>query len=243
MHKLYDTHFHLDLQKSKDEALTEIEQNKIYTIAVTNLPPLYEKLKNKVDNKYVRVALGFHPELLNQYQKYIPQMWSLLPDAKYIGEVGIDLKTSKDSKNLQVSFFEELITRCNSYGNKVLTIHSRMAASEVVSIIGDKFNGKIILHWYSGSKKIQDIAINNGFYFSVNHAMLNSESGRKIVANIPNDKLLIETDSPFVNISDSNCSQLIQIKQTIEDLALMKNIDINTFDNLLWKNFIDVISF
>lgn len=243
MHKLYDTHFHLDLQKSKVEVLTEIERNKIYTIAVTNLPPLYEKLKNEIKNKYVRLALGFHPELLNQYQKYIPQMWNLLPDAKYIGEVGIDLKTSKDSKDLQVSFFEELIMRCDNYGNKVLTIHSRMAASEVVSIIGDKFNGKIILHWYSGSKKIQDIAINNGFYFSINHAMLNSESGRKIIANIPNNKLLIETDSPFVSINGSNCSQLVQIERTIDNLALLKSINVYELKALLWNNFINLITF
>ncbi|MDD3323194.1 MAG: TatD family hydrolase [Paludibacter sp.] len=243
MHKLYDTHFHLDLQKSKVEAIAEIEQNKIYTIAVTNLPPLYEKLKNEIDNKYVRVALGFHPELLNQYQKYIPQMWSLLSEAKYIGEVGIDLKTSKDSKNLQISFFEELITRCNNYGNKVLTIHSRLAAHEVVSIIGGNFNGKIILHWYSGSKQVLMNAINNGYYFSINYAMLNSESGRKVVENIPNDKLLIETDSPFVNIEGTKYSQLIQIKKTIEILAQFKNISIDELKILLWNNFISVITF
>lgn len=242
MHKLYDTHFHLDLQKSKVDVLAEIEQNKIYTIAVTNLPPLYEKLKNEIDNKYVRVALGFHPELLNQYQKYIPQMWSLLSEAKYIGEVGIDLKTSKDSKKLQVSFFEELITRCNSYGNKVLTIHSRMAASEVVSIIGDKFNGKIILHWYSGSKKIQDIAINNGFYFSVNHAMFNSESGRKIIENTPNDKLLIETDSPFVEFKGVFINQFSQIQNTIMKLSELKRMNIDDLVNQLWSNFQSVIT-
>ncbi|MCE5331749.1 MAG: TatD family hydrolase [Bacteroidales bacterium] len=242
MLNIYDTHFHLDLQKSRAEVLTEIELNKIYTIAVTNLPPLYEKLKNEIDNKYVRVALGFHPELLNQYQKYIPQMWSLLPDVKYIGEVGIDLKTSKDSKNLQISFFEELITRCNDDGNKVLTIHSRMAAAEVVSIIGDRFNGKIILHWYSGSKQVLQNAINNGYYFSVNHAMLNSESGIRIVANIPNDKLLIETDSPFVNIDSSNYSQLFQIKKTIENLALFKSINVDELKILLWNNFINIIT-
>jgi len=106
MPKIFDTHFHLDLQKSKIEAINDIVKNVIYTIAVTNLPPLYEKLKTEIDNKFVRVALGFHPELLSQYQNLIPQMWSLLHEAKYIGEVGIDLKTNKNSKVLQISFFE-----------------------------------------------------------------------------------------------------------------------------------------
>ncbi|MDR2410655.1 MAG: TatD family hydrolase, partial [Bacteroidales bacterium] len=201
MANLYDTHFHFDLQDEKGEVLKEIENNQIYTIAVTNLPPLYEKLKKEVRSKFVRIALGLHPELIGQYQKYIPDMWRLLHEAKYIGEVGIDLKIGKKSRNLQLSFFEELIERCNTFGNKVLSVHSRAASSEVISIIGENFNGKIILHWYSGTKQNQEHAINNGYYFSVNYAMLNSESGRKIIKNIPNDKILLETDSPFTSIN------------------------------------------
>ena len=47
MDNLYDTHFHLDLQESKDDILKEIESNKIYTIAVTNLPPHIRNIKQK----------------------------------------------------------------------------------------------------------------------------------------------------------------------------------------------------
>lgn len=106
MANLYDTHFHFDLQEAKSEVLKEIENNQIYTIAVTNLPPLYEKLKKEVNSKFVRVALGLHPELIEQYQKYIPDMWRLLPDVKYVGEVGIDLKVGKESRGLQLSFLK-----------------------------------------------------------------------------------------------------------------------------------------
>ncbi|HEX8018096.1 MAG TPA: TatD family hydrolase, partial [Flavobacterium sp.] len=106
---LFDTHSHLDLLKSFDYTIQEIEKKKIYTIAVTNLPILYQKLITKIDSKYIKPALGFHPELIDQYQKYIPEMWKLLPDARYIGEVGLDFKIGKDSKMLQINFFEELI--------------------------------------------------------------------------------------------------------------------------------------
>jgi TatD DNase family protein len=236
MANLYDTHFHLDLQESRSEILGEIERNKIYTIAVTNLPPLYEKLKKEVNSKYIRIALGFHPELISQYQKYIPDMWRLLSETKYIGEVGIDLKMKKESKNLQLSFFEELIERCDSIGNKILSVHSRMAASEVISIIGNKFNGKVILHWYSGTKQLQMQAINNGYYFSVNYAMLSSDSGKKIINNIPNDKILIETDSPFTFIN-GQIYRPSEIGKIIEGIAKIKNIDIDKIRNILWGNF------
>ncbi|HBN06904.1 MAG TPA: hydrolase TatD [Bacteroidales bacterium] len=241
MANLYDTHFHLDLQKSKNDVLKDIESNKIYTIAVTNLPPIYEKLTKEINSKFVRIGLGFHPELIEQYQKYIPDMWRLLPDAKYIGEVGIDLKTVKESKKLQLSFFEELIDKCNKLGNKVLSVHSRAAVSEVLSIIGENFNGKIILHWYSGTKQNQEHATSNGFYFSVNYAMLNSDSGRKIIKNIPDDKILIETDSPFTLIN-GHIYKPSEIGKIVEKIAMIKNIDIEVMQNILWNNFVVLIS-
>jgi TatD DNase family protein len=241
MDNLYDTHFHLDLQESRNEILREIEGNKIYTIAVTNLPPLYEKLKREINSRYVRIALGFHPELINQYQKYIPDMWRLLPEAKYIGEVGIDLKTKKESKDLQVSFFKELIERCNNIGNKILSVHSRMAASEVVSIIGNKFNGKVVLHWYSGTKQVQMQAINNGCYFSINYAMLFSDSGKRIINNIPENKILIETDSPFTQIN-GQIFKPSNIEKIVEKLAEVNGTSKDYMQNILWNNFLNLIS-
>lgn len=240
MANLYDTHLHLDLLKSKETVLGEIDSNKIYAIAVTNLPPLYEKMSKEINSKYVRVALGFHPELIEQYQKYIPDMWRLLPDVKYIGEVGIDLKTGKDSKKMQISFFEELIYRCNSIGNKILSVHSRASATDVISTIGNNFNGKIILHWYSGTKQNQERAILNGFYFSVNHAMLSSDSGRRIIANIPDDRILIETDSPFVSFENKGYVELIT--KTIGGTANIKDVSIDVMKNIFWNNFKELLS-
>ena len=241
MDKLYDTHFHLDLQQSRNEIIEEIERNMIYTIAVTNLPPLYEKLKKELNSKYIRIALGFHPELISQYSKYIPEMWRLLPDARYIGEVGLDLKVAAESKKLQVTFFEELIERCNSFGNKILSVHSRMATSEVISIIGDKFNGNVILHWYSGTDKVQRSAINAGCFFSVNYSMLQTDSGRRIIMNIPEKKILIETDSPFVCINKHIFSPL-HLPVITEGIARIKNIETENMKNILWDNFIGLIS-
>lgn len=240
MPNFYDTHLHLDLQKDKKDLIQEIEINQIYTIAVTNLPPLFEKLKNEINSNYIRVALGFHPELIWQYQKYIPDMWRLLSEAKYIGEVGLDFKIGKDSKNIQLSFFEELIERCNLFGNKVISVHSRGAASEVVSIIGNNFNGIIILHWYSGTKQNQVQAIGNGYYFSVNYAMLNSESGRKIISNIPTDKILIESDSPFTSIN-GHIFRPSEVRKIVDGVAKIKNIDLESMQNILWNNFLSIV--
>lgn len=233
---LFDTHSHLDLSKNFEYTIKEIERLKIYTIAVTNLPVLYKKLSEKIDSKYIKPALGLHPELIGEYHKYIPLMWELLPEAKYIGEVGLDFKVAKNSKQIQINFFEELIYRCNMIGNKILTIHSRGSAEEVVSIIGSNFNSKYILHWYSGNLKTLDLAISNGAYLSINYAMVNSISGRKIIHEVPNDKLLLESDYPFILDKKIPFSTL-KIHLIVEKLATIKNVSYDEMLTLLYNNF------
>lgn len=237
---LYDTHCHLDLFEDFDNTVNEIVQNQIYTIAVTNLPILYSKLKNRLNTKYIRPALGFHPELLFQYQKNIPDMWKLLPEVKYIGEVGLDFKTGKEYKSLQISFFEELIFQCNKLGGKILTVHSRMSADEIVSIIGSDFNGKVILHWYSGSLTTMKKAIDNGYFFSVNYAMLNSDSGKRIINMIPSNRILIESDAPFIKVQGRffRPTDLIAITSS---LSSHQNISLENMRSILWTNFKDII--
>lgn len=233
---LFDTHSHLDLLKSFDYTVQEIEKKKIYTIAVTNLPVLYQKLTEKINSKYIKPALGFHPELIDEYKKYIPEMWKLLPDARYIGEVGLDFKVGKDSKDLQTQFFEELIQRCHALGGKILTIHSRGSANDVISIIGNHFNGKYILHWYSGNIKDLQIAVLNGAYFSINYAMVISSSGQKIIESIPNERLLLESDSPFVLINKKPFSTL-EIDKVVTKLAHIKNLSFEEMLHILYGNF------
>lgn len=240
MANLYDTHFHLDLFESREKIIKEIDDNQIYTIAVTNLPVLFTKLNNSLSSKFIRPALGFHPELLSQYKHLIPQMWPLLNETRYIGEVGLDFKTGKAYKELQLSFFSELIDRCNSLKNKILTIHSRQGASEIVSIIGREFKGKIILHWYTGSKSTLNKAIDNGYYFSINYSMVNSNTSKELIKQIPREKLLLETDAPFVKFDDEPFTML-SIKEIIKELALILNLDQMEMQTILWSNFKDLI--
>lgn len=239
---LFDTHAHLDLSTNFNEEVNSIEKLKIYTIAVTNLPPLYIKLKSRIESKYIKPALGFHPELIEKYQKYIPQMWNLLDDAKYIGEVGLDYKVAINSKAIQLSFFESLIHKCNDLGGKVLTIHSRNSVDDVLSIIGSRFNSKFILHWYSGNLKNIDIAVANGAYFSINNAMFNSNNGLKVINHIPTDRLLLESDYPFVMNKNKIPFRVTDINETVDNLAKLRNKDYDEMLRLLNINLRKILS-
>ena len=163
-------------------------------------------------------------------------MWELINDTKYIGEIGLDYKIGKQHKQLQLQFFEELIQKCSIIGNKILTVHSRASADDIVSIVGENFHGKIILHWYSGNKTTLSKAINNGYYFSVNYAMVNSISGQQIIESIPLERLLIETDSPFINsVNDSSYSAGLEL--IVKLLSKLKKSDYTTILSILWNNF------
>jgi len=238
---LFDTHSHLDLMPNLNDTICAIESKRIYTIGVTNLPVLFTNFSRKINSKYIKPALGFHPELIERYQKYIPEMWNLLPEARYIGEVGLDFKVAKGSKEIQIRFFEELISRCNSLGGKILTVHSRSSEADVVKIIGDNFNGRVILHWYSGSMTVQDKAVENGAFFSINYAMTNSTAGQKIIANIPLERLLLESDSPFIRINKAPFSTL-DIYLVVTRLAEIKKISYIDMLSILCSNFKKLIT-
>lgn len=234
MMRLYDTHFHLDLQKDINAAINEINSNQIYTIAMTNLPVLYEKELREYESSYIRIALGFHPELIVEYQKMIPAMWKLLPNARYVGEVGLDF-TDNRYRNEQLSFFCELVERCRYDKTKILSIHSRKAEKEVVEILKQ---GPIcfrpILHWYSGNLTVLKEALEIGCYFSVNSRMLMSQKARRILEMIPMERLILETDSPFLSINERHSNSLADV---IVKLAQLKSMPVEIVEKNLWHNF------
>lgn len=237
MMRLYDTHFHLDLQKNVKAAIEEINANKIYTIAMTNLPVLYEKEKQQYDSPYIRTALGFHPELIGEYKKYIPLMWEKLSEARYIGEVGLDF-TDKTYQADQVSFFSELVQRCRKDETKIISIHSRKAEREVLDVLDDAFSFKAILHWYSGDESLLNRAVKMGCYFSVNGNMLKSRKIERMLEIVPKNRILLETDSPFGDTIKSHAESL---KILIDGLSPKYVMLAEKIEGILWNNFQDLL--
>lgn len=229
---LFDTHCHLDLLKDTTTVLSSIEILPIYAISMTNLPDLYIREQASFQSKYIRLALGFHPELVLKYQRQIPLMWELLPTAKYIGEVGLDFKA--EGKKEQINFFEKLINLCRGDNNKILSIHSRGAVSDVLEIIGEQYIFHPILHWFSGKRVELELAIERGYYFSLNRYMLRSSKFIPMLSCIPTDKILLETDVPFIEMGNGYANSL---EMTVEILSSLLHKDKEEMKHELWKNF------
>jgi TatD DNase family protein len=197
---LIDSHCHLDLYSNFPELVLECERREIYTLAVTTTPRAWQRNNNLAKaTKHVRAALGLHPQVINELSHEVDALCELIPEASYIGEIGLDGSSEYNANmDLQKSVFKKILTACVAEGGRIMSIHSRGAAGQVLDLLEvHKGAGLPILHWFSGSLKELNRAISLGCWFSVGPSMLDNKKGVEIIKKIPRDKILTETDGPF----------------------------------------------
>jgi TatD DNase family protein len=236
--RLVDTHCHLDLYPDYQTVLEEIEYQGIRTIAVTNTPSVFRQSANLTRRSwFVETALGLHPELAACRETELALFDELLPMTRFVGEIGLDYSTS-DSCNqaAQRRVFRILLDRCALASDKILTVHSRRAEVDVLSMIGEKYPGTVILHWFSGSLKILEQAVSCGYYFSVNTAMAKSITGQRVISNLPRDRVLTETDGPFVQVG-RRPARPRDIGSVINSLAQIWDLDSLSTAQIVQDNF------
>lgn len=216
-----DAHCHIDLYKDPQRVIDQAEDEHVYTIAVTNAPSVFAHTAALVvQSKYVRPALGLHPELVHSHKHEIEAFRAHLSQTRYVGEVGLDYSTpDQEIRSAQRHVLSTIAKWVDESGDKVLTVHSRRAAGDVISILSG-LNAKVVLHWFTGTKKELDRAADSGFFFSVNNAMLNSEAGRALVLQMPRQRVLTETDGPFVQDRAAPATP-ITVKATVRSLATL----------------------
>jgi TatD DNase family protein len=200
---MLDTHCHVDLYPQPSEIAARAERAGVFTIMVTNLPSAFEKSRAHVAQwRQMRLALGLHPLMAEHHSRERERFQELVAETSYIGEVGLDFsREGKPTADLQVESFE-FVLRALGSRPKFISIHSRRAEARVVELLKLARRSPAVFHWYTGPVKVLEQAVLDGHYFSVNPAMIFSDSGRKIVAAVPQDRILTETDGPFVMLGD-----------------------------------------
>lgn len=223
--KLVDFHCHLDLYPDFGDLVRECDQYEVYTLAVTTTPRAWKRNQELASStKYVRAALGLHPQLIVEHASEIELWEELLPKSRYVGEVGLDGSPKfYKSLSLQKDIFYRILTACANSGGKIISIHSYRAVSTVLDMIEQymPFNkGKIILHWFTGTKSESSRAIELGCFFSINEQMFQNERLCKIIKTIPIERILTETDGPFITYN----GQTIRPKDTIRCIAKLAEL-------------------
>ncbi len=231
---MIDVHCHFDLAKNPEKYISENERKKIVTIGVTNLPSHFQIGVNHVRRyKYIRLALGLHPLLAIEHAKEYSIFRQYIDETSYIGEVGLDFsREGLATKDIQIKSFE-FVLNCVKEKTKILSLHSRRAEKKTLEMLLEYRIDNAIFHWYSGSLNVLKDIANSGFFFSINSAMIKSDNGRKIIAEVPKELVLTETDFPYIeNSSITNIYNYLSELWGLSNIEVEKTIDSN-FKNLI----------
>lgn len=199
---LIDYHCHLDLFPDHAKAVMECERKEVSTLTMTTTPRAWARNQElTVGTRFVRAALGFHPQLVATHSHEIELWEACLPEARYVGEIGLDAGPQFfRSIELQKEIFERVLRNCSLAGGKILSVHSVRASTLVLDMLErhlDMERNQAVLHWFTGSGAEAKRAYDLGCYFSINIQMFDSARHRDTVAMLPLERILTETDAPF----------------------------------------------
>ena len=247
---MIDSHCHLDhaplfdnlndiLNRSK-----EVGIKKLLTICTT-----LESLKN-IENiltidDMICGTFGIHPhETENNDVPKITIIESIKKNPKLIGvgETGLDFYYNHSKKNKQIESFKKHIEAAIEI-NLPIIVHSRNAEEETFNILNEykKHKPKILMHCFTGTYKFYRQMEELDSYFSASGIITfdSSKDLQNTLSKIPNNKLLVETDSPFLAPVPmrGKKNEPSFIKYTLKKLADIKNIDVSEMVSLTTKNF------
>ena len=133
------------------------------------------------------------------------------------------------------------VLRCLNKEPKFVTIHSRQAESAVLELLQDEYPHAVVFHWYSGVLKTLESAIQAGHFFSINPAMVRSVKGRDAIAQMPRERILTESDGPFINMG-SRTVEPGDVQTVEEALGVMWSVSTMAARSIVQANFHKLIA-
>jgi TatD DNase family protein len=235
-----DFHCHLDLYTDHAALIVECDRERVATLAVTTTPKAW--LRNRelaARSDHVRVALGLHPQLVAERESELQLLEHYLSDARYVGEIGLDAGPRfYRSFPAQERVFVRILRACAEQRGKVLTVHSVRSVGKVLGHIERELppdRSRVVLHWFTGTAAEARRAVALGCYFSVNGQMLRSPKHRKIVGGLPGDRLLTETDGPFVEL-EGRPMRPRDVTRTVAELASLRGVSTEEMEGVILAN-------
>ena len=231
--KIIDSHVHLNSERfdeDRDEVFKRIEENLDF---VVNIGYDLESSEISVDyaNKYsfVYATIGFHPDEIEGYSDEAEKKLEELAKNKKvlaIGEIGLDYHWMTRPKEEQWEIFRRQLRLARKL-NKPVVIHKREAMEDTINILNEFPDITGILHCYPGSVETAKRMIDR-FYLGIG-GVLTFKNARKlidVVTDIPIEKLIIETDCPYMAPTPyrGQRNEPIYTEEVAKKIAELKNI-------------------
>ncbi len=237
---IIDIHAHLDfLEESK---LEEIQNNPKIKLVITNSVNILSNKKNlELSKKYskIKFASGLYPED-NLTSNNFTLLSNLISKNKNeviaIGEIGMDFSHELPKKEIQKEIFTKQLDLAKKL-NVPAIIHTRKAEKEILEILENYQNSKIILHCFSGNFKLIQKAIELNCYFSIPTNVVRSEHFQKMLTFVPHKQILTETDSPYLSPFKDKKNEPAFISESIKKIAEVWNISEKEVEKQIENNF------
>jgi TatD DNase family protein len=201
---LTDTHAHLDACAEPAEVLVARARTagveRIVSVG-SGLASCRETLAIAGREQGVFAALGIHPhQAADEDAERLDELRKLLGDerAVAVGETGLDFYRDYAPHDRQRELFERQLELAAELG-KAIVVHSRAASDETAEAL-ESFEGTVVLHCFS-APELLPVALERGYYvsFAGNVTYPSAEELREAARRIPGNRLLVETDSPYLS--------------------------------------------
>jgi len=256
--ELFDSHAHYNDEKFNDdreELLNNIKKENVTNIICAGYNVDSSKIALEIANKYeyIYAICGISPNDIPQSEE---ELWNQIEKIKEItnnekivaiGEIGLDYYWNKENMELQKKAFIKQIELANEL-NLPIVIHTREAVADTIDILKNIItaNKKGVFHCCPLNRELVKEALKLGFYISFAGPITfkNSKNADEIIELVPIDRILIETDSPYLspepNRGKRNDSR--NLKYIAEKISTVKQINIEEVANQTYKNTKEIFS-
>ena len=247
-----DSHCHLDcidlsdFDNSFDKLIQRtheagVEHMLYVSINLKTYPDMLEKVRDYPD---ISVSAGLHPMADESDEFSIEYLSELAKDEKVvaIGETGLDYYYHKDNQQWQQDRFRSHIQVANKI-NKPLIIHTRDAGDDTLKILQQENEESCggVIHCFTETQDFANKAIDLGLMISISGIVTfrNADALRDIAKTIPDDRLLIETDSPYLAPIPhrGKQNQPAFVQHVAETLAEIRNTSVESIAEISRNNF------
>ncbi len=245
---LADSHCHLENNEKLPEIIQRAADNGVGLIldAGSNIDHINEHLDITQKYENVYTAAGVHPHNAKEFAQVTADdilNYTKNPKVIAIGEAGLDYFYDFAPKDLQKKVLEQNIKAAQISGLPLI-IHNRDSDDDMIEILQKMYEQhkfKAIIHCYSSSWRLAEAALDMGFYISASGIITFNSAAeiRENFAKIPLDRLLVETDSPYLAPvpKRGQTNEPANVKFTAQKLAEIKNVSFDEIAKITTENF------
>ncbi|PLR75346.1 hydrolase TatD [Bacillus sp. V3-13] len=239
---LFDTHAHLNAEQFNEDLPDVI--NRALEAGVTNIvvvgfdrPTITRAIELAEAYEFIYASVGWHPvDAIDMTDKDLQWLEQLAEHPKVValGEMGLDYHWDKSPKDIQKDVFRKQI-RLAKKVKLPIVIHNRDATADTVQILKEEGAGEIggIMHSFSGSVEIAKQCLDMNFYISLGGPVTfkNAKTPKEVAAAVPLDRLLIETDCPYLTPHPfrGKRNEPGYVKLVAEQIAEIKGLSLQEF--------------